>query len=350
MMTGTLEHFFVHYLLSVGFFCSQLFDRTSSPSPMPPPPPPPADFDMNWQTSLSQSEPSIQSRPTRPNANAYHSSSYKVSIGHETVNITEIARDRKSSDPLINMGKRRLLNSRKGASILSLCFMCFVSASMILIAISTMNLILKLNHSRNNNLLPHLIPTTNLTSNLLYMLSISETVTNLLLPTYERIIREIATVICLLIIVLNCFCLLIFSIEIYLGCNMIKNPSDTPNFRYLFSSTTSRFIAICSFYASIPALMLGKFKSLISRFLFILILVMCLFILLNLSLMPAIISLIILGFGLVFILLTLLTYFSVWQGNQLGGLNASIYHTVDATHVYDEEIDLTKTDELSTLV
>ncbi len=77
---------------------------------------------------------------------------------------------------------------------------------------------------------------------------------------------------------------------------------------------------------------------------------MCLFILLNLSLMPAIISLIILGFSLIFILLTLLTYFSIWQTNQLGGLNSSIYHTVDATHICEDEIDLTKTDELSTLV
>jgi hypothetical protein len=67
--------------------------------------------------------------------------------------------------------------------------------------------------------------------------------------------------------------------------------------------------------------------------------------------MPAIISLIILGFGLIFILLTLLTYCSIWQTHQLGGLNSSVYHTVDATHICgDEEIDLTKTDELSTLV
>jgi len=77
---------------------------------------------------------------------------------------------------------------------------------------------------------------------------------------------------------------------------------------------------------------------------------MCLFILLNLSLIPAIISLIILGFGLIFILLTLFTYFSIWQNHQIGGLNSSIYHTVNATHICDDEIDLTKTDELSTLV
>lgn len=32
------------------------------------------------------------------------------------------------------------------------------------------------------------------------------------------------------------------------------------SFSYLFSSSTSRFIAICSFYASIPAFMLGKIK------------------------------------------------------------------------------------------
>lgn len=69
------------------------------------------------------------------------------------------------------------------------------------------------------------------------------------------------------------------------------------------------------------------------------------------SLMPAIISLLILGFGLIFILLTLLTYFFIWQNNQIGGLNSSIYHTIDATHVYhDDDIDITKTDELSTLV
>ena len=66
--------------------------------------------------------------------------------------------------------------------------------------------------------------------------------------------------------------------------------------------------------------------------------------------MPAIISLIVLGIGLVFILLTLLTYFSIWQTNQIGGLNSSLFHTIHATHLYDEEIDLTKTDELSTLV
>jgi hypothetical protein len=78
---------------------------------------------------------------------------------------------------------------------------------------------------------------------------------------------------------------------------------------------------------------------------------MCLFILL---LMPAIISLIALGFGLIFILMTLLTYFSVWQNNsfdgKLGGINSSIYHTVDGTYLCDDQIDLTKTDELSTLV
>jgi hypothetical protein len=205
------------------FFCSQLFDRTSSPSPIPPPP---TDFDMNWQTSLSQSEPSIQSRQNqllnRLTTNAYNSSSYRVSIGHETVNITEIARQRESlSDPRTAMmaaEKRRIVTSRKGANILSLCFMCFVSASLILIAISTMHLILK-----TNTYIPHLIPANNISSGFLYMLSVSDTVSNLLLPTYDRTIRELATVVCLLIIVLNCFCVLIFSIEIYLGCNMTKN-------------------------------------------------------------------------------------------------------------------------------
>lgn len=73
---------------------------------------------------------------------------------------------------------------------------------------------------------------------------------------------------------------------------------------------------------------------------------MCFFILLNLSLLPAIISLVILGAGLIFILLTLLTYFSIWQNNP----SMSIYHTVDAMHFYDDDFDLTKADELSTLV
>ena len=72
------------------------------------------------------------------------------------------------------------------------------------------------------------------------------------------------------------------------------------------------------------------------------------------SLMPAIISLIGLGFGLIFILMTLLTYFSIWQNHnmdgKLGGMNSSIYHTVDATYLCDDHIDFVKTDELSTLV
>ncbi len=233
-MTGTLEIFFTtkrHYLSSLLFF-SQLFDRTSSPSPIPPPP---TDFDMNWQTSLSQSDPSIQFRQNQllnrlAATTAYNSSSYKVSIGHETVNITEIARQQgSSSDPttaMITTEKRRISASRKGANILSLCFMCFVSASLILIAISTMHLILKTNRTNNNDMIPHFVQSSNTTSPFLYMLSISDTVTNILLPTYDRTIRELATVICLLIIVLNCFCVLIFSIEIYLGSNMIKNRYD----------------------------------------------------------------------------------------------------------------------------
>jgi hypothetical protein len=192
---------------------------------------------MNWQTSLSQSEPSIQARQNqllnRLATTAYNSSSYRVSIGHETVNITEIARQRESpSDPTTPMmlnEKRRIFTSRKGANILSLCFMCFVSASLILIAITTMHLILKTNYpnNNNNNMIPHFIQSTNITSTFLYMLSVSDTVSNLLLPTYDRTIRELATVICLLITVLNCFCVLIFSIEIYLGCNMIKQRYDS---------------------------------------------------------------------------------------------------------------------------
>jgi len=216
--------------LSSLLFFSQLFDRTSSPSPIPPPP---TDFDMNnWQTSLSQSEPSIQSRQNQLLNRLTNSSSYKVSIGHETVNITEIARQHglpsDATTSMMTTEKRRIVTSHKGANILSLCFMCFVSASLILIAISTMNLILKTNYTKNNNdIIPHFVQSINNTSAFIYILSISDTVSNLLLPTYDRFIRELATVICLLIIVLNCFCVLIFSIEIYLGCNMIKNRYDS---------------------------------------------------------------------------------------------------------------------------
>ncbi|CAF4401991.1 unnamed protein product [Rotaria sp. Silwood2] len=219
---------------------SQLVDRTCSPSPVPPLPPPPTDFDMNWPTTLSQSEPSFQSRQSqllnRLSSTAYNSSSYKVSIGHETVNITEIARHRESlSDrtiPMANVAERRRLSaSRKGANILSLCFMCFVSASLILIAISTMHLMLKSNPINNSDMIPHITQSMNVTSNIIYMIvapiPVTDTISNLIIPTYDRIIRELATVICLLIIVLNCFCVLIFSIEIYLGCNMTKDRPDT---------------------------------------------------------------------------------------------------------------------------
>ncbi len=84
---------------------------------------------------------------------------------------------------------------------------------------------------------------------------------------------------------------------------------------------------------------------------------MCLFILLNLSLIPAIVSLVVLGLGLIFILITLLTYFSTWQKHHLpvndekfAGLNASIYHSIGANLLADDDIDLSKADELSTLV
>lgn len=196
--------------------CSQLFEPTSSM-----PPPPPADFDTQWQTSLSQSEPSIQSRTNR-----YQSSSYKVSIGHETVNITEIAQERKSS--LEQMDKRRMIPIRRNINILSLCFMCFVSASLILIGIGTMHLMIKSEHSKTpNELLPRLIPANHSSTDFFFLFSTSESVSNLLLPNYDHIIREVSTVICLLIIVLNCFCVLIFSIEIYLGSNMTKHRIDS---------------------------------------------------------------------------------------------------------------------------
>jgi hypothetical protein len=219
------------------YFISQLFERTSSPSSILPPP---TDFDMNWHASLSQSDPSIQEHQNqfinRLATTAYNSSSYKVSIGHETVNITEIARRREpSSEPattaMVSTERRRVIAARKGANTLSLCFMCFVSTSLILIAISTMHLLLKTNSINNNDIIPLFIQSANVTQGLLYMFAtgvpITNTVSNLIIPIYDRTMRDLATVVCLLIVVLNCFCLLVFSIEIYLGCNMMKTKNDS---------------------------------------------------------------------------------------------------------------------------
>lgn len=85
------------------------------------------------------------------------------------------------------------------------------------------------------------------------------------------------------------------------------------------------------------------------------ILVMCLFILLNMSFIPAIISLVVLGIGLVFILLTLLTYFTSWPNPSIRSnhekspdINATIYQPVNMFN--EENVDPAKSDELSTLV
>ena len=189
---------------------------------------------MNWQTTLNPPESNSSSAPNqflnRLSTAAYNSSSYKVSIGHESVNITEIARpsDPSSDLPMTTLvnERRRCLTNRKAANILSLCFMCFVSASLILISISIMHLLLKSNHIHQKDLIPLLLPATNLTPGLVYIFTArvpaSENFSQLILPIYDRTIRDLATVVCLLIVVLNCFCLLVFSIEIYLGCNLVR--------------------------------------------------------------------------------------------------------------------------------
>ena len=185
------------------------------------------DSGMNWQTVLSQSEPSIRSRPTlslhRLSTTACNSS-YRVSIGQETVNITEIARHFEPIKPSAHVEHRRAAATRQGANILSLCFICFVCTTFILISISTIQLLLKTNHLSGNGIPPFLVPSSgNLTANLLYLHAPGrETVSNQMVPLYDRTIRETATVVCILIIVLNCFCLLTFSIEIYLACNLIR--------------------------------------------------------------------------------------------------------------------------------
>ncbi|CAF1043831.1 unnamed protein product [Adineta ricciae] len=335
----------------------QLFNCISSPSSIQSPP---ADSDMNWHATLSQSDSSIQQRPNRPvlvvppppppTLCGPHSASYKVSIGHETVNITELARPHDfSSDQIITVpsnDRRRFLTAPKGANILSLCFMCFVSASLILISLSAMQLLFKTNPPNPDNMMPFLLQSVNVTPGFLYMFTPpnppTDKIPQLVVPLYDHTIRDLATTICLFIIVLNCFSLLVFSIEIYLGCNIviIKHRSHRHN-SSIFSSSSSRFLAICSFYASIPAL----------------ILVMSFFILLNMSLIPAIVSLIILGFGLIFILFTLLAYFLTIKTNNHSTLNgkfdtmsSSLHQTTTSNHLNEDDIDLTKADELSTLV
>lgn len=84
---------------------------------------------------------------------------------------------------------------------------------------------------------------------------------------------------------------------------------------------------------------------------------MCLFILLTMSLIPAIISLIVLGLGLIFILFTLLTYFTSWPNPSIrsnheksSDINAGIYQPVNINISNEENMNLAKSDELSTLV
>lgn len=227
-MTGTFDNI---ALTCLEYVRSQQCVRPILPRPSP------NDFKMNWQTVLSQSEPSIRSRPNlslhRLSTTACNSS-YRVSIGQETVNITEIARHFEPIKPLAHVERRRVAASRQGATILSLCFICFVCTTFILISISTIQLLLNTSQRLGNDILPFLIPSAgNITASLLYLntpahASGRETVSNQMVPLYDRTIREIATVVCILIIVLNCFCLLTFSIEIYLACNMIRIHRESP--------------------------------------------------------------------------------------------------------------------------
>ena len=193
---------------------------------------------MNWYAALNQSDPSIQLGSKqfvhRSAATGYNSSSYKVSIGHETVSITEITRHGEPrSDPTtttISTERRHIITAGKDADILSLCFMCFVSAFLILIAITTMHLLLKTNYINHNDMIPMTFQSTNITPGFLYMFATptsTDAVSNLIVSMYNHIIRDLATVVCLSIIALNCFCLLVFSIETYLGCNMIKTKNKS---------------------------------------------------------------------------------------------------------------------------
>ncbi|CAF1249434.1 unnamed protein product [Didymodactylos carnosus] len=282
---------------------------------------------MNWQ-ALSQSEPSIQSRnfinrfatATTAIGKENYNSSLKVSIGHETVNITEIAASNE---------RRR---ARQGANILSLCFMSFVSASLILIAVCTMNLLSKndlpvayitpyhlisnspiltapIQINPSQNLSPIVSSTSSPSMTLApsfpsgFLIAAasghyvgSNTITTMI-PVYYQSIRDLATAVCLLIVVFNCFCLLVFSIEIYLGCNYIKYRRGSD----------------------------------------------------SMSLIPAIVSLTILGLGLVFILITLIAHLSKWQPRPIMSTKIGVSPYRTDPQFVDDELD-TKADELSTLV
>ena len=89
-----------------------------------------------------------------------------------------------------------------------------------------MHLLLKTDSLHRNDLLPYLLQSSNGTAHLLSLLATPISLTDQILPAYGRTIRDLATVVCLSIVVLNCFCLLVFSIEIYLGCNMVKGNAD----------------------------------------------------------------------------------------------------------------------------
>ena len=238
-----------HHLLTNAFLSSERFDnQCASPALILPPP---SDFDMPWHELLSRSEPSIQSntaplynRSTTTATTAYNSSSsYKVSIGHETVNITEILPQRQSTgaaepicSPTMNStGERtRTLTVRKSVHLISLCFMCFVAAALILIALSMMHLFEKNTaqfNAEQNDLIAFLLRSNpNLSQHFLHSVGTPRPTVADLWPHTDRLIYDLANVICLCIILLNCFCLLVFSMEIYLGCNMIKRtPSPGAN-------------------------------------------------------------------------------------------------------------------------
>lgn len=102
--------------------------------------------------------------------------------------------------------------------------MCFVSVSLILIAISTLHLLLKTPQTIPNEIVRYPL---NLSSASLSMYNVPETVVNVMVPVYDRTLRELAAVLCIFVVVLNCFSLLIFSLEIYLTCNMVKKYSET---------------------------------------------------------------------------------------------------------------------------
>jgi hypothetical protein len=174
---------------------------------------------MHWQTSSNRTDSTLESHANRliqqmPSTTC-NSSAYRLAIGQETVNISQIEREHAPlvDRRVISIDQQRLhwFASKTSNTMLSLSFMCFVSSILILIGLSMMDLLMKMSRSYSYD--RHREHT---------WLSNRTTIS---FSINDRILNESAILICLLVILFNCFSLLIFSLEIYLVCSMTRRPT-----------------------------------------------------------------------------------------------------------------------------